>query len=355
MGQSEVEQDTLDASPDFGFDFVENSIVDRTYSPSHSLVPEWWSWVQEMPFLSENESLDSEILRRNLMPPFSPWQSQQGSKFNFLLNFTRTSGLQRVFNYSRPRRESSASLYLSTDGDDSVMASEGTALPNRDFRTSVMHDINPWLQDCQADFSNLAGSHNLNSSQVEVTKVVQWLDDPLFARTKELWGMFRPHLPLLSKSTSDQNEYERSDGSCLQFLSPPKIKRFAEFFFDQWYPHCPILHEPTFNLATVPALLLAPVILMGACMSDVEEERVNGRLYAGLVETMVFSHSLLSLYSSSALGDGLDISPIKVMQAAYLVCLLQNWEGDDTAKKRIRQNRFVTLIAVCQRFPFNFG
>jgi hypothetical protein len=233
------------------------------------------------------------------------------------------------------------------------MAPEVTALPNRDFRSS-MPDINQWLQGCQRDGSNLAGSHCLNSSQVGVEKVVQWLDDPLFPRTKELWGMFRPHLPLLSKSTLDQSDYERSDGCCLQFLSPPKMKRFVDFFFDQWYPHCPILHKPTFNLATVPALLLAPVIVLGACMSEVEDERINGRFYAELVETLVFSHPLLSLYSNPTLRDDFDMSPVKVMQAAYLVCLLQNWEGDDAAKKRIRQNRFVTLIAVCGLCVFKF-
>jgi hypothetical protein len=133
------------------------------------------------------------------------------------------------------------------------------------------------------------------------------------------------------------------------------MKKFVELFFDQWYPHCPILHKPTFDLATVPSLLLAPVLLMGACMSDDQEERMKGRLYAELVEKLVFSNPLLSLYSNRKMNDDIEISPVKVMQAAYLMCLLQNWEGDDTAKKRIRQYRFITLIAVCEPFPVDFS
>jgi hypothetical protein len=190
-------------------------------------------------------------------------------------------------------------------------------------------------------------SHNLNFSHLEVEHVVQWLDDPLFARTQELWNLFRPYLSLLvSKSTPlVEGKCEISDGNCLNFLSSPKIKKFVELFFNQWYPYCPILHKLTFNLETVPALLLALVILMGACMSDAEDERIKGRLYAELVEKLVLSHPLLSPYSNCNMVDDLDMSPVKAMQAAYLMCLWQNWEGDEAAKKWIRQYRFITLMA----------
>jgi hypothetical protein len=67
---------------------------------------------------------------------------------------------------------------------------------------------------------------------------------------------------------------------------------------------------------------------MGACMSDVKDERMKGTLYAELVEKLVFSHPLLSLYSNYNVVDDKDLSPVKAIQSAYLMCLLQNWEGD---------------------------
>jgi hypothetical protein len=85
-------------------------------------------------------------------------------------------------------------------------------------------------------------------------------------------------------------------------------------------------------------------------MSDNNDERTKGRIYAELVEKLVFSHPLLSLYSNTNVADGRGMSPVKALQAAYLVCLLQNWEGDDAAKKRIRQYRFITLIAVRENY-----
>jgi hypothetical protein len=37
---------------------------------------------------------------------------------------------------------------------------------------------------------------------------------------------------------------------------------------------------------------------------------------------------------------------LQALQAAYLVCALQNWEGADSSKRRIRRHRFSTLVSV---------
>lgn len=37
---------------------------------------------------------------------------------------------------------------------------------------------------------------------------------------------------------------------------------------------------------------------------------------------------------------------IQILQAAYIVCLYQNWEGSDSSKSRIRRYRFATLVSV---------
>jgi hypothetical protein len=346
--QSELDQAALDASSDFGFDFLETPIVDSTYGFSDSSIPEWWSWDQARPSLPDNERQSYSIPRTFTIPSPSPWRIQQGSKFDFLLNFTRTTGLQRVFDYPRQRRHRLMSD-PSAQADAMTMVSEWDSFPNGSFSTQTQSDADNQLQDGSQSHYSSVESHKSDSSHLEMGQVIQWLDDPLFARTQELWNLFRPYLSELSnKSPVVGCKSENSEGQFLNFLSPPNLKRFVELFFNQWYPYCPILHKPTFNLATVPALLLAPVILMGACMSDDKDERLKGKLYAELVEKLVFSHHLLSLYSNSNVVDDKDLSPVKVMQAAYLMCLLQSWEGDDAAKKRIRQYRFITLIAVCE-------
>ena len=49
----------------------------------------------------------------------------------------------------------------------------------------------------------------------------------------------------------------------------------------------------------------------------------------------------LSLNSISACRE-----KVQALQAAYMVCLYQNWEGSDASKRRIRRYRFATLVSV---------
>jgi hypothetical protein len=37
---------------------------------------------------------------------------------------------------------------------------------------------------------------------------------------------------------------------------------------------------------------------------------------------------------------------LQALQAAYLVCVYQNWEGTDAGKRRIRRHRFSTVVSV---------
>ena len=67
---------------------------------------------------------------------------------------------------------------------------------------------------------------------------------------------------------------------------------------------------------------------------------------------MVFTDADLSMDSLFFKGgqffDPLTNQPkIQALQAAYIVCLYQNWEGTDVSKRRVRRYRFGTVIAVC--------
>jgi hypothetical protein len=37
---------------------------------------------------------------------------------------------------------------------------------------------------------------------------------------------------------------------------------------------------------------------------------------------------------------------VEAIQAAYIVCLYQNWEGGDASRRRIRRYRFSNLVSV---------
>jgi hypothetical protein len=45
---------------------------------------------------------------------------------------------------------------------------------------------------------------------------------------------------------------------------------------------------------------------------------------------------------------------LQALQAAYLVCLYQNWEGTDPSKRRIRRHRFSTVVSVSSNRPKSY-
>jgi hypothetical protein len=71
-------------------------------------------------------------------------------------------------------------------------------------------------------------------------------------------------------------------------------------------------------------------------------------MWFNCVEELVFIdedfNSDLAISSATAIGR--QRHKIQALQAAYMVCLYQTWEGDDASKRRVRRNRFATLVSV---------
>jgi hypothetical protein len=88
-----------------------------------------------------------------------------------------------------------------------------------------------------------------------------------------------------------------------------------------------------------------------ACISPNPKDNEQAKLWFNCVEEMVFSdHNLngeaLCTYDATAPHLGVNKSKIQAVQAAYNVCLYQNWEGTDASKRRIRRYRYSTVVCV---------
>lgn len=79
-------------------------------------------------------------------------------------------------------------------------------------------------------------------------------------------------------------------------------------------------------------------------------------MWFNCVEEMVFTDDHLC---SDPIFTGPDDQPaicsilasrrkLQALQAAYIVCLYQNWEGSDASKRRIRRYRFGTVVSVAR-------
>lgn len=80
-------------------------------------------------------------------------------------------------------------------------------------------------------------------------------------------------------------------------------------------------------------------------------DQENAKTWYNCVEEMVFADDDLCsepLYTwdTGVLIVATQKRKVQALQAAYVVCLYQNWAGTDTSKRRIRRYRFGTVISV---------
>lgn len=158
--------------------------------------------------------------------------------------------------------------------------------------------------------------------------------------------------------------------SCLQFFSPSRFAKFIELYWSVWHPNVNILHRPTFDPENSKPILLAVMALigkvllpltsengiltaLGACVSPDSVDNEDARAWFNCVEEMVFADDdFCRDIDPPPVSD--TASPIskpvrrklQALQAAYIVCLYQNWEGTDAGKRRIRRHRFGTVVSV---------
>ena len=199
--------------------------------------------------------------------------------------------------------------------------------------------------------------HNLECGEVsslsKSLRMVEWLSDPLFAKTKEIWDEIREAAAKRLGSAQEKMDLTpEASGRCLEFFCPAKIQEHLETFWDRWYPNCPIIHKPTFEVLRMPSSLLAVMVLIGASMSPNLHDREAAKEWLDIAEELSFRNELLSKESVDSLRDDQASNEhmhVRTLQGAFLACVLQNWEGTDEAKTRIRRRRYGVLIAVSSR------
>lgn len=86
-------------------------------------------------------------------------------------------------------------------------------------------------------------------------------------------------------------------------------------------------------------------------MSPDSSDKEQAKTWFNCVEEVVFTDEDLCsepLYTleNDVPVPALQAQKVQAIQAAYIVCLYQNWEGGDAAKRQIRRFRFGTMVSV---------
>ena len=180
----------------------------------------------------------------------------------------------------------------------------------------------------------------------------RWSSDELALKTHEIVASIQDitcSKPRGSKIALNWSPLLQS--MCYDFFSPTNLRKFLLLFWCCWYPNCPIIHKPTFVVSTASPMLVTSMILIGACLSPDSRDHAGANVWLTSVEELVFSEDALYDHwyrgSTDSPWDRMKVfDTLQIVQAAYLVCLLQVWEGSQESKRRIRRHRSATTIAV---------
>ncbi|RSM11624.1 hypothetical protein CEP52_002901 [Fusarium oligoseptatum] len=128
-----------------------------------------------------------------------------------------------------------------------------------------------------------------------------------------------------------------------EFLfTPQRARSFVESYFDNWHPHCPMLHSSIFDLSHAFPPLSTAVILMGASFSS-RKAAMAARVCLDAAEEYIFGHQDFLQLVEPTCGEKppLNVAPL---QAAFILVLLQHWNNHSVSWRRIRQSRYPDIV-----------
>lgn len=310
----------------------------------------WWSneLTSSMPLINEPTTwLESLMSSRadDVSTPLEHPSYRSRSPFEYLLSLTRGSGLATCFDCAH-----GSSTWSSTclDPDEIWNSLTFDLLPNQDT-----------FDDTEISQGPLNRQPSLVHSQNFSTPVpIEWISRPLAVKTNEIVDGIKGVLcNKRPTSAATLNWSSLLQEMSIKMFSPPQINHCLDIFWSLWYPNCPILHKPTFSILEANSGLISSMVLIGSCLSSDEDERSSAKVWFDCVEEMVFEDpGLYAEYVPEI--DSPDCTQIlrqrlQPLQAAYFVCLLQNWEGPKNSARRIRTHRYNTVVQVCSQIRFS--
>lgn len=237
-------------------------------------------------------------------------------RFDFLLKFTRAAGVNEAYNCNR--------LFMA---DNHSASEDGTS----------QNDIDSYLlgEDYLWSDGDRASVTRLNSPTRG-----DLVNDALRLQSSHIWDMLLPFC-------DEKQEGSITMADIISFFSPENILHFIDIFWDRWHPHCLIFHKPTFRIESCAPLLLINMVLMGGCISPYKADRHIARSLLDIAEGIVFSQSMFSTAATRTEGtDQSHRTQISTLQARYLICIMQKWEGSNETKIRIQRDQFTKFVSV---------
>ena len=294
-----LETEDLDMPPEESFDIRDNQL--SLAAPTH-------------------QGFAMDMALHLFLPSLPP-----ATSFTFLIQYTARYSLKGCFMTS-----SDAQILYSSPQP----SASGSTCPEL---SSEVFNLSEWTNAVRSNSNGLEMSLVLN---VEPPRKRLICDTTLQAEDRSSNQTYMPKLNTAWAIYSAIRRTILSDWSdvleqrFLNFFSPGCVASALDLYWSIWHPNWPVIHRPTFSVEKSPLPLLAAMTVIGSCYINLED----ARYWFDVVEDLVFNE----LQSTSNRQQ--PHRRVQNIQAAYLTCVYQTWEGGEIARTRIRRSRFRDIV-----------
>ncbi|CVL00372.1 related to C2H2 transcription factor [Fusarium proliferatum] len=183
---------------------------------------------------------------------------------------------------------------------------------------------------------------------------IQIIEEPLTLRTYEILLQMKSAFDSKPRHSCITQEWSSvMEQQCLEFFSPKRIRKYLALYWEIWHPNTNFIHRSTFDPMSCNMGLMAAMVLIGASVSPDPSDIDQAKQWYSSVEEIVFTdqeffNDRRSANNTTSFTYNSSLSEIQTLQAAYLVCMYQNWEGTNASKRRIRRYRYSTLVSMAR-------
>ena len=121
------------------------------------------------------------------------------------------------------------------------------------------------------------------------------------------------------------------------FFTPSNVQIFIQTYFHHFHPHFSIIHRPSFDMKTASPRLLLAVCLAGSVYTSFSHDVGRGKSLLDLAEEFIFREPALKrIANGDSIGESDNVatdfaaceSNLEILQAAFIIVVLQSWEGN---------------------------
>ncbi|KAF7906168.1 hypothetical protein EAF00_000447 [Botryotinia globosa] len=150
---------------------------------------------------------------------------------------------------------------------------------------------------------------------------------------------------------ADNSDYHDDfEESLADIFTTTNFETFVQTYFLQLHQFYPIVHRPTFDYETACLPLLLAIFLFGSLCSAPSDSTLSARKVFDVAEEYIFNHPTMQQLHHS---NSTCVSPeetIGVLQAAFIIEVVQKGTNNVETRKRLRIKRHLLYIAALRSY-----